>query len=372
MIYLDYSATTMPNKEVIETYVNVSNKFIGNSNSLHKLGVNANELIKTCTKQIQNILNVDHEVIYTSGASESNNLAIKGICEKNRGKHIITTNLEHSSIYGPITYLVNKGYTVDFVNTNEHGLVDLNHLESLITDDTVLVTINYVNSELGLKQPINKINEIVKKHKNCYLHVDATQIIGKDKVNLKDIDLVSFTAHKFYGLVGIGVLLRKQNVKLENNIHGGKSTSIYRSGTPSTSLIASIAKALRLAYIDIDLKYKHVQKLNDILINNLSKYENVLINHNKYCLPHMLNISITNIKPETFLHALEEDEIYISTQSACSKTDKSRAVYEFTKNEKASTSSLRISISYLTTEEEINKFIKSFKKNIERLTYENN
>lgn len=372
MIYLDYSATTIPNKEVLDTYINVSNKFIGNSNSLHKLGVNSNELIKTCTKQIQNILNVEHEVIYTSGASESNNLAIKGICERNKGKHIITTNLEHSSIYGPISYLVNKGYTVDFVDTDENGLVDLNHLERLITEDTVLVTINYVNSEIGLKQPIKKINEIVKKQNNCYLHVDATQIIGKDKVELNDIDLVSFTAHKFYGPVGIGILLRKQNVKLENNIHGGKSTSIYRSGTPSTPLIAAIAKALRLAYIDIDKKYNHIKNLNDKLVKELSNYENVVINHNNYCLPHILNISLTNIKPETFLHALEADEIYISTQSACAKTDKSRAVFEFTKSEKLSKSSLRISISHLTTDEEIEIFLKSFKKNIERLSYENN
>ena len=372
MIYLDYSATTIPNKEVLETYINISNKFIGNSNSLHKLGTNSNELIKACTKQIQNILNVDHEVIYTSGASESNNLAIKGLCERNKGKHIITTNLEHSSIYGPLSYLTNKGYTVDFVKTDENGLVNLEDLENLITDDTVLVTINYVNSEIGLKQPITEINKIIKKHKNCYLHVDATQIIGKDIVELNGIDLVSFTAHKFYGPVGIGILLRKQNIKLENIIHGGKSTSIYRSGTPCTALIASIAKALRLSYIDIEQKYKHIKNLNQILVNNLLKYENVIINHNDYCLPHMLNISITNIKPETFLHALEEDNIYISTQSACAKTDKSRAVFEFTKNEQAAKSSLRISISYLTTKEEIDKFLISFKNNIERLAYENN
>lgn len=364
MIYLDYSATTKPLDEVLNTFLSVSKNFPGNPNSLHKLGVDAKSLIEESTKQIEKLLHVKNgEIIYTSGASESNNLAIKGICEKyaNRGKHIITTKLEHSSIYGPIGYLGNKGFSVDFVETKENGMVDLKHLQSLIREDTILVTISAVNSEIGLRQPVEEIAKIIKKYPKCFFHVDATQCIGKDKIDITDIDLVSFTAHKFYGLKGIGALIKKNNIIIEPGIHGGKSTTKYRSGTPSPALIASFAKALRLALEDIDCKYQKVEKLNQKIRERLKSYNHVFINHNNNCLPHMLNISIENVKPETFQHALEEDEIYISTQSACSSgSSLSQAVLAFTKDEKRASSSIRVSLSSFTTEEEIDLFLESF------------
>lgn len=363
MVYLDYSATTKPLDEVIDTFVKVSKDFPGNPNSLHKLGVESNKLILSATKKIANLLKVkEEEIIYTSGASESNNLAIKGIADsyKNRGKHIITTELEHSSIYGPINYLVNNGFDVDFVSLDENGLVDINHLKKLIRKDTILVSISAVNSEIGIRQNVEEIALLLKEYPNTFFHVDATQCIGKDKIDLTNIDLISFTAHKFYGIKGIGVLIKKENVRLEPIIHGGKSTTKYRSGTPAPALIASLAKALRLALINLDEKYDKVLKINNILQKELSKYEDVSINHNNYCLPHMLNVSVIGIKPETFLHALEEYDIYISTQSACSNGGISKAVYSFTKDEKKALSSIRISLSAFTTEEEINKFLEGF------------
>ena len=372
MVYLDYSATTKTNEEVLNSFVKSSNEFIGNPNSLHNLGIKSNNIIESASNQIANLLNIKpSEIIYTSGASESNNLAIKGICDKykNRGKHVITTELEHSSIYGPINYLIDNGYNVDFVKLDENGLVDLKDLESLMTDDTILVSINAVNSEIGILQPVKEIANIVKKYPKCFFHSDMTQAIGKIKVNLENIDLISFSAHKFFGIKGIGVLIKKEKVELEPLIHGGKSTTNYRSGTPCTPLIISISKALRLALDNIDEKYKHVEKLNIYLKEQLKKYDKVKINSNDKCIPHILNLSVLGVKPETLLHALEEYDIYISTQSACSVSNaKSKAVLALTNDIDRASSSIRISISSITTKEEIDYFLDKFKIVYENLT----
>lgn len=371
MVYLDYSATTKTSKEVLDSFVKASEIFIGNPNSLHKLGVESKKIIDESTLQIKKLLNLnDKEIIYTSGSSESNNLAIKGICEKykNRGMHIITSPFEHSSIYGPLNYLMDKGFEVDIVNLDKDGMVDLKHLESLITDNTILVSIASVNSELGLLQPIDKIANIIKKHPKCYFHSDMTQSIGKVNIELNNVDLISFSAHKFFGIKGIGCLIKNKNLVIEPLIHGGKSTTSYRSGTPALPLIVSISKALRLALLDSESKYKKVKELNEYLKEKLLKYENVFINSNDNCIPHILNISIIGVNPETMLHALEEYDIYISTQSACSSSNtKSKAVLSLTHDEKRAESSIRISISYITTKEEINYFLESFDKCYRRL-----
>ena len=371
MVYLDYSATTPVNKEVLESFSKACLEYIGNPNSLHKLGTEANSLIEKATIQIADLLKVKpSEIIYTSGSSESNNLAIKGVAFKhsNRGKHIITTSLEHSSVTAPINYLASIGYDIDIVKLDENGRVDIDNLKSLMRDDTILVSIISVNSETGIVQPIDEIKKIVKEYPKCYLHVDMTQSVGKTKVDLSDIDLVSFSSHKFYGMKGIGVLVKKENVDILPLIHGGKSTTIYRSGTPCLPLIVSLAKALRLILENLDEKYKKVLELNNYLKENIKDLDNVYINSNDYSIPHILNISCIGIKPETMLHALEEDEIYISTQSACSSNNSvSKAVLSVTHDEKRASSSIRVSLSYLTTKEEIDLFIKSFKKNIERL-----
>ena len=366
MIYLDYSATTPVSAEVLKSFCEVSRKYIGNPNSLHRLGTEANEMINKATNQIAKLLNVKpSEIIYTSGSSESNNLAIKGIAEKykNRGNHIITTPFEHSSINGPLNYLSDNGFEVDIVKLDENGLVDIENLKSLIKDTTILISINSVNSEIGLRQPIEEIGEILKEYPKLFFHVDMTQSIGKINIPLNNVDLMSFSAHKIYGLKGIGCLIKKEGINLEPLIHGGKSTTIYRSGTPATGLICSISKALRLALNNLDEKYNHVLEINKYLKENLKKYENVYINSNDYSIPFMLNISVIGIKPETLLHALEQDEIYISTQSACSSnTTLSKAVLSLTNDKKRAESSVRISLSALTSKEEIDTFLKSFDK----------
>lgn len=359
MIYLDYSATTPVNEEVLNSYIEVTKKMVGNPNSLHKLGIEAKSLIDAATRQIANILKVKpNEIIYTSGASESNNTAIKGICLKyqTRGKHIITTHLEHSSIMEPLNYLKRQGFEVEYVNITENGMVDIEDLKKKIRDDTILVTIASINSEVGIVQPIKDIAALLKKYPKVYFHSDITQSLGKEKVDLTDVDLASFSAQKFYGMKGIGGLVKKENVVIEPLIHGGKSTTKDRSGTPATALIVSMAKALRLAYENLEEKQKYVKELNIFLRNELEKNE-ITINSPEVAIPNILNISLENIKPETVLHALEEKEIYISTKTACATNDSSDAVYAITKDEEKAKHSLRISLSYLTTKKELEIFI---------------
>ncbi len=364
MIYLDYSATTPVNKEVLDTFNKVSLEYIGNPNSIHKLGLESKKLIDSASKQIADILKIDSsEIIYTSSGAEANNLAIKGIALKyqNRGKRIISTPLEHSSTYGALSYLSDNGFEVVLVDIKEDGTVDLDHLKSLLNDETILVTMGSVNSELGILQPIEEIGEILKNYPKCFFHVDLVQSVGKVHISLDNVDLATIEAHKFFGIKGIGALIKKEKINLVPMIHGGKSTTIYRSGTPSTALIASLAKALRLSYIDLKEKYEYVSELNSYLRDQLTKYKDVYINSTNKSIPYVLNISILGIKPETFMRALEEYDIFISTQTACSNTNNiSKVVYSVTKDEKRASSSLRISLSSITTKEELVEFMKCF------------
>ncbi len=365
MIYLDYSATTPVSDSVLDTFIKANKDFIGNANSSHKLGINANNLIDAATKQIKDILNINNsEIIYTSGSSEANNLAIKGIALKyqNRGKHIITTKFEHSSVYGPLDYLKTLGFEISYVNSDKYGRVDLNNLKELLRDDTILVSVNAINSEIGILEQFEEIGKILKEYPKCFYHVDLTQAIGKIKVNFDNIDLATFSAHKIYGIKGIGVLVKKNNILLEPLIHGGKSTTNYRSGTPAHPLIVSLSKAVRLASENIDNNYNYVKNINNYIKENISSIKDVYINSNEYCIPHILNISVLGIKAETLMHALEEHDIYVSTKSACSDINSySESVYNLTKDKELAQSSIRISLSYLTTKKEIDTFIFVFK-----------
>lgn len=364
MVYLDYSATTPVDERVLETFSKVCMEYPGNSNSLHSLGVKSKELEDYATEEIAKMLKVKpSEVIYTSGASESNNTAIKGICLKyqNRGKHIITTYLEHSSVIAPLNYLTSLGFEVDFVKINDNGLVDLDDLKKLLRDDTILVSVCMVDSEIGLKQPIKEIANILKDYPKCFFHVDCTQALGKIPVDLSCVDLASMSAHKIYGMKGIGLLIKKENVVIEPLIHGGKSTTAFRSGTPALPLIVSLMKAMQLIIPNVQKNMEYIAGLNKIVCDKLSEYPLVHINSTGNSMPHTINFSLRKIKPETFLHALDANEIYISTKSACSSANsKSNSVYALTKDEELSNHSLRISLSYKTTKEELDKFFEVF------------
>lgn len=372
MIYLDNSATTMVDDRVLETFNKVCKNYPGNSNSLHSLGIKSKELEDYATEKISNLLGVKpSEIIYTSGTSESNNTVLKGVASKykNRGNHIITTPLEHSSVLETCKYLESKGFIIDYVKIKDNGLIDIDDLERLLTDNTILVSVAYVDSELGIRQDIDTISKIVKKHPKCYFHVDATQAIGKIKVDPTSIDFISMSAHKIFGLKGIGLLIKKDNIVIDNLIHGGKSTTIYRSGTPALPLICSLMKALELVIPNIDKNYEYVSSLSRKIKDNLKKYDNIHINSTENSIPYIINFSVIGVKPETFIHTMEEEDIYLSTKSACSTSDVSLSVDSIYHNREISMSSIRISLSYKNTEEEIDNFIKAFDKIYNKLVF---
>lgn len=364
MIYLDYSANTPVDARVLEQFCAVERRCIGNANSHHQAGSAAKAEIDAATIKIASLLGVQPaEIIYTSGASEANNFALKGLARLSRhvGRHIISTPLEHSSVSGTLTALQEQGYEIDLLDVKQDGTVDLEHLKDLLRPDTICVAITLVDSELGVVQPVQEIAAILKAYPHCHLHVDATQAVGKIPVSFEGVDTMSLTAHKFYGLNGIGLLVKRRNLALEPLIHGGESTTIYRSGTPTVALASSLACALDLAVTDLPGRVDHVAKLNAELRAALSTYPLVRINSPEHAIPHVLNLSVQNVKGTVFQRELDAKGVCISVKSACSSDGlPSRAVFAVSRDRRNALSSWRISLSHLTTEDEIKAFLQAF------------
>lgn len=364
MIYLDYAAQTPCCKEVLDVFNEITLNYIANPNAAHALGKKAQQRIEESTMQIAQLLGVKPtEIIYTSGATEANNLAIKGIVNqyKRNGKHIITTYLEHSSVTNPIASLQREGYEIEFVDIQSNGQVDLEHLKQLLRVDTVLVSIASIDSELGVVQPIEAITAMLKAYPKCFFHVDATQSIGKEQIDLTDVDLITLAPHKFYGLNGCGILVKKEHIMLEPLFHGGVSTTTFRSGTPALPLIAATEVALRRVLHNQEEAYKHVARCNAKLKEGLEKYQDILFNSTDKSNPYILNVSLRGKNANAMQQALAEEEVYVATKSACCTLNTpSRPVYALTKDRKRALATLRISLSHLTTEEEIDTFLKIF------------
>ena len=364
MIYLDYSANTPVDARVLEQFCAVERRCIGNANSHHQAGSAAKAEIDAATIKIASLLGVQPaEIIYTSGASEANNFALKGLARLSRhtGRHIISTPLEHSSVSGTLTALQEQGYEIDLLDVKQDGTVDLEHLKDLLRPDTICVAVTLVDSELGVVQPVQEIAAILKAYPHCHLHVDATQAVGKIPVSFEGVDTMSLTAHKFYGLNGIGMLIKRRNLALEPLIHGGESTTIYRSGTPTVALASSLACALDLAVTDLPGHVGHVAKLNAELRAALSTYPLVCINSPEHAIPHVLNLSVRNVKGTVFQRELDAKGVCISVKSACSSDGlPSRAVFAVSRDRRNALSSWRISLSHLTTEDEIKAFLQAF------------
>ena len=364
MIYLDYSANTPVDARVLEQFCAVERRCIGNANSHHQAGSAAKAEIDAATIKTASLLGVQPaEIIYTSGASEANNFALKGLARLSRhtGRHIISTPLEHSSVSGTLTALQEQGYEIDLLDVKQDGTVDLEHLKDLLRPDTICVAITLVDSELGVVQPVQEIAAILKAYPHCHLHVDATQAVGKIPVSFEGVDTMSLTAHKFYGLNGIGMLIKRRNLALEPLIHGGESTTIYRSGTPTVALASSLACALDLAVTDLPGRVGHVAKLNAELRAALSTYPLVRINSPDHAIPHVLNLSVRNVKGTVFHRELDAKGVCISVKSACSSDGlPSRAVFAVSRDRRNALSSWRISLSHLTTEDEIKAFLQAF------------
>ncbi len=371
MIYLDYSATTPVSYDVLDSYNKATREFIGNPNSIHSLGKKSRDLIDSATSQIADIFKIlPSEIIYTSGATEANNLALIGIMNKykSRGNHLIVSKLEHPSVYAICNYLETQGFKVSYVNNDEEGLIDFDDLRKKIRPETILVSICGVNSETGVRQPLKTIRQIIKKENVLTLfHSDLTQAIGKVSVNLHDVDLASFSAHKVFGPKGIGILYKSDKLELMPLIHGSSNHEGIRPGTPALPLIVAMAKALRIGLVDLDKKEMYVKRLNDKIVDELSTYSDIKINRTKYSIPHILNISLGNIKGETFVHAMEKHNIYISSNTACSSGNLSTSVMALYNDAKRAMSTIRISIASITTNDEVNKFLEAFKEEYNKL-----
>lgn len=364
MIYLDYAANTPIDSEVLSCFCLAAAEFPGNPNSQHSCGKAAAEKLRQITENIAGLLNCKpNEIIYTSGASEANNLAIKGLVRsyRHKGKHIISTCLEHSSVSGALTYLQEQGYEIELADIKRDGSVDLDAFRKLIRKDTVLVSVCMVDSELGTLQPIREIADILKEFPDVRFHVDAVQAIGKLPVCLDGIDCVSIAPHKFYGICGCGILIKREGIILDPLIHGGASTTIYRSGTPALALAAATEKALSMAIGKMDERYSYVKNLNEALRGALSAYPLVRINSTELATPYILNVSVKGVKAADFQSALDARGVCVSTKSACSVPNTpSRPVFAVSGDKKNALCSWRISLSHLTTHEEISEFLRIF------------
>ena len=366
MIYLDYAANTPVDDEVLNSFVEATKKYIANPNSNHPLGKEAKEEIDKVSDNIANYFKTTKEgIIYTSGSSESNNLVIKGIAEsrKKLGNKIIISAIEHSSVVAPCNYLASLGYDVSVIPQTNEGIIDLDTLKEEIDDNTILVSVCSVDSELGIIQPINEISKIVKEYPNVVFHTDATQAIGKTNINFDGVDFITFAPHKFFGLNGFGVLVNVNNIKLTPLIHGGKSTTVFRSGTPVTANVIALGKAFDIAIKNLNDRFNYINELNKILRDELGKLDYVHINSLEGAIPNTLNISLINKDTKEILRRLEEKEIYLSTTTACALGNSpSKSVLAVTKDEQLASNTIRISISHLTKKEEIIEFINTFKQ----------
>lgn len=365
MIYLDYVSTTPLNPEVNKMYQSLLNDYFANADSLYSLGLQTSSLMEKSRSLIAKMLEVKPtEIFFTSGASESNNMAIKGCAfqYQNRGKHIITSAIEHSSVYNTCLELRDVfGFEVDFISVDHHGYLNLEELASKIREDTILVSIMYVNNEVGVIQPIEEIHQLIcQKNPKIHFHVDMVQALGKIPVDLSIVDMASFSAHKIYGLKGSGLLYKKDNVTLVPLINGGQQENGMRGGTSNTPTHTLFAKTLRLALENQKENYQYVQSLNQYIREELSKEKDIVVNTpREHVSPYILNFSCVGYKPEVILHALEAHECYVSTKSTCSshKNDVSRTLAAMDLPIEVAKSAIRISFSHLTTKEEIDEFL---------------
>jgi cysteine desulfurase len=334
---------------------------------LHKLGQSSNYLYNKATDEIKELLNIkNYNLVYTTNATEANNLGIFGIVLKHKSGRIITTKIEHPSVYEVFKNLENKGYEVIYLDVDNNGIINLKQLEENINKDTILVSIMWVNNIIGSIQPIEKIITIVKKYPKAKLHVDCVQGICKiePKFNFNQIDLFTLSAHKIYGPKGIGTLIYRDNIDLSKRLFGSTAQFEVKPGTISLGLVVALCKGLKKYYPLTSKHYEYVYQLNRLLRSKLEKLNFYLINSGELSSPYILNISLRDINGETVVHFLEQEDIYISTGSACSSKLKKpeRTILCVTNDQNRALSSLRISLSHLSTREEIEKLIEALEK----------
>ncbi|KJF48754.1 MULTISPECIES: cysteine desulfurase family protein [Bacillus] len=376
MIYLDNSATTKPYPEVLQVHQQVSERFFGNPSSLHQLGIDASRLLSETRKQILHYTGfTQYEIIFTSGATEANNIAIKGaaLAKMNRGRHIVTTAIEHPSVIESFEQLKTLfGFDISYIPVNEHGRADMTHLKEVLRSDTVLVSLMHVNNETGAIQPIEEAASIIRKYaKEAIFHVDGVQGIGKVPLPKEmDIDLLTMSGHKIHGLKGTGALFLKKGVVLAPFITGGEQELGLRSGTENPAGAVSLAKAIKQSFEHLNKHHDEMIALKTELEQQLGKIEGVVINTPlTHSAPHIVNFSVPGIQIEVLLHMLEKEGIYVSTTSACSakKKEPSRVLLAMGKSEEAAKSSMRISLTYGQGPELAPQIITSIAQSVKKL-----
>ncbi|MCP8617130.1 cysteine desulfurase family protein [Salirhabdus salicampi] len=375
MIYFDNSATTKPYPEVLKTFHQVADQYFGNPSSIHRFGGESERLLKKAKEQASNLLGVEiDEVIFTSGGTESNNLAIKGIAlqHQNRGKHIITTEIEHPSVLEACKALEKIDFDVTYLPVNKEGKINVQQLHDTIRTDTILISVMHVNNELGTIQPIKEIADIANQYPKLFFHVDHVQGLGKVQLpfNHPGIDLCSMSAHKIHGLKGTGLLYIKKGTTLFPLLHGGGQEGAKRPGTENLAGIVAMVKAMRMIMDKQTNESHHLNEMATKLRSCLANNKRVHLNSPEDGAPHILNYSVPGFKPEVVIHALSEKGIFISTKSACSSkhTDESAVLAACGLDERYTTSALRVSLSYDNTREEVETFCKAFEETVSQLS----
>ena len=374
-VYLDYAATTPVDQRVAEKMIPYLTETFGNpASSSHAFGWAAEEAVEKARADIAALINADpKEIIFTSGATESDNLAIKGTANfyKTKGKHLITVKTEHKAVLDTMRELERQGFEVTYLGVQENGLIDLEELKAAIRDDTILISVMWVNNEIGVVQDIPAIGEICRERKIIF-HVDAAQACGKVPVDVEDakIDLLSMSGHKVYGPKGIGALYvrRKPRVRLEAQMHGGGHERGFRSGTLPTHQIVGMGEAFRIAKEELEQDMAHYRKLRDIFLKGIEGIEEVYINGDlEHRAPYNLNVSFNFVEGESLIMAVKE--LAVSSGSACTSAslEPSYVLRALGRNDELAHSSLRITFGRMTTEEEVQFAAELIKSKIGKL-----
>lgn len=375
MIYLDNSATTVPYDEVLEVFMKVSKEYFGNPSSIHSLGIKAERLLTQARENVARLLKCrPTEIIFTSGGSEGNNLAIKGAAlnNKRRGNHIITSSIEHPSVEEACKQLEQLGFEVTYINPDKNGVIHVEELKSALRNETILVSIMHVNNEIGSIQPIIEIGKLLQNYPKVLFHVDHVQGVGKVPLHFQsaNIDLCTISGHKFHGTKGTGILYVRSGVELTQLISGGAQENKFRSGTENTAGAVALSKALRITLEDMDNKIEEMNIIKRLFIDKLSNIHLLTLNTPlETSAPHIINFSINGLKSEVFVHMLEEKGIYVSTTSACSSKKKapSKTLLAMGRDEKIVNSSIRISLTHLNTTNDVDIVVKVIKDSLTKL-----
>ena len=373
IIYLDNASTSKVDPEVLESFNQITQRYFANPSSIHRLGQESNRLLEKSREQILKLFNLaHHEVIFTSGATEANNLAIKGyaFANKGRGNHIITSAIEHPSVLNTFKQLENYGFEVTILPVNKNGVVEVNSLKEALKEDTILVSIMSVNNETGAINPIKEIGELLKTYPKIAFHVDMTQAIGKVDISLDNIDMFSFAGHKIHGLLGSGALIKDKKIILEPQNSGGGQENNVRSGTNTLALSASLAKALRLAINKQKENYQKVSNLRDYLVSYLKDNPDLYsLNSFSKDNPYIVNFSVLKSKASVIVEALSNKGIMVSSLSAChsKNEDYSYVVYAMNQDMKLAHNTIRVSFSYDNTVDDVNALIRALKQIVKEI-----